>query len=150
MPATGLNPVKNHEESQERNFAAMERLTATRWAHLRSGLTRVISCCRHFVDKEFLSEMVNEVKDLLAQLKEKYNVLSTALDMDVWDKDNDAPDFDEEINIEIQQYLDMRADHIKRLREAEDQLAMPTPRAGQGDAWDAKEKQLTGASNHSC
>ena len=80
MPATGLNPVKNHEELQEHNFAAMERLTATRWAHLKSGLTRVISCCCHFINEEILSEMVNEVKDLLAQLKEKYNVLSTALD----------------------------------------------------------------------
>ena len=69
---------------------------------------------------------------------------------DVWDKDDDAPDFDEEINIEIQQYFDMRADLIKRLREAEDQLAMLTPHSGQGDARGAKEKKLTGASNHSC
>ena len=119
----------------------MEKLTAARWARLKSGLTRVVNRGRRFVEEEISSDTIDEAKEMLGQLKERYNMLSTAMDVEVRDGDDEAPDFDEEMDVELQRYSDMRADLVKKLKEAEDKLTAPVARAGQGDVKATREKK---------
>ena len=62
------------------------------WGCLKAGLTRVINCSKQFVDEEVASDTITEVKDLLIQLKSKYNGLMEALDEDT-DVEDDVPEY---------------------------------------------------------
>ena len=95
------------------------KLNVQRWGRLKAGLTRVINRSRRFVDEEMASDTIIEAKDLLAQLKSKYNGLVNALDEDI-EEEVDAPDYDEEMDNELQRYSDARAAVVGKLKEAED------------------------------
>ena len=97
----------------------MATLDKQKWGWLKGGLTRVVNNAKHFVEAESMSEVIEVVKEFLAQLEVKYQVLVSSAEGCNADK------FDKELDRIQDQYMKAPALIKKKLKEAEDVTTAP-------------------------
>ena len=105
-------------------------LSAQRWGCLKAGLTQIVNISFWCIEVEIASESAGESKDLLMQLKARYNTLEAALIGDVKEDGNESLDYNVDLDTMQQHYSNARAAVVKKLLEVEEVIAWPTSRCG--------------------